>query len=350
MSGGETDEQRESAETERAARGVVTPADVADLPFAWRRVGRAAGTLLGLAVAVVTVVAISVGFGVSALGIGIAIGSVFVLCFAGLAGLDWQATQRLRRSLAARGDMPWDEALGATLLPYLARHDWSAACPRALRAAAVHVATHAGAGQVVRIAASERARAPLGAPLAESLEPVLLDWHNKVLPDAPDGDLGDRLRHGLLPREIDPGGGTANRVAMFIVWGLCGLSAVQFLVRLLTGGLRLSRGEQVFFGAMVLLGIAQFIIRRRREEWYAVPGALIVRDANWWSSSWSVHLFPRTESTLIYWADRKALVVGNQRGESFVRKEMQPYEITFALRAFRSELPPPSLEQLSDLK
>jgi hypothetical protein len=86
----------------------------------------------------------------------------------------------------------------------------------------------------------------------------------------------------------------------------------------------------------------------RPEEWYIVPGAVVVRSSAWNSSKWQLHLLARADSVLVYWRDLRLVAIADTRGRSFTR-HATPVEAETAIRAWLSPLPPPKLEQLSDL-
>ncbi len=102
------------------------------------------------------------------------------------------------------------------------------------------------------------------------------------------------------------------------------------------------------YEALRLLLIIAAIQRRRVAQWFAVPGALIVRSAPWYSSAWTLEGFRREESVIVHDVDHNVLTIASRDGRVHQRR-MTPYEITFALRAWRSKLQPPDIEQLSDL-
>ena len=83
-------------------------------------------------------------------------------------------------------------------------------------------------------------------------------------------------------------------------------------------------------------------------EWYIVPGAVLVRSSAWNSSKWQLHLLSRADSVLVYWHDLRLLAIADTMGRSFARPAT-PIESETAIRAWLSPLPPPTLEQLSDL-
>jgi len=85
------------------------------------------------------------------------------------------------------------------------------------------------------------------------------------------------------------------------------------------------------------------------EEWYIVPGAVLVRSSAWNSSQWQLHLLARADSVLVYWHDLRLIAIADTAGRSFARPAT-PTEAESAIRAWLSPLPPPTLEQLSDLR
>ncbi len=84
------------------------------------------------------------------------------------------------------------------------------------------------------------------------------------------------------------------------------------------------------------------------RRWTLVPGAIIVSTSGWRSAKWQPYMFRRSDSALLYWRRLNQLVVARTDGTAFSRR-VSPEEADLALRAWRSPLPPPSIERMTDL-
>ncbi|MGD2111342.1 MAG: hypothetical protein PVI86_18345 [Phycisphaerae bacterium] len=85
-------------------------------------------------------------------------------------------------------------------------------------------------------------------------------------------------------------------------------------------------------------------------QWFVVPGGLLLRRFKRGNGGWQLHLFERQESLLIAHRgefNRWTITVGDAdcAGQIFVTQT----EADFLLRAWLSPIPPPPVEQLSDL-
>lgn len=117
--------------------------------------------------------------------------------------------------------------------------------------------------------------------------------------------------------------------------------------------LQLIRGEPTSFINVaiimcVLMAIGLVMRAWQPQQWFLVPGAIVVRSSTWSRSTWDVYVMPQRESVLLYWRRVRQLVVIGPEGTLFSRGA-GPLEAEFAMRAFSSPLPPPTTADLSDL-
>ena len=349
MSTGEPTSQSEASEPWRASHHVSHIPGVVDVAAKPRSIERSVVTRL-----LVTLLLIGPGLILIHLS-GLRLHSLVLLTFplAGVIGHlveDWRASRiavrQVRESSKCR---EWREMYESAALPYLARPARSLWREPVLCALARHLASRGVCGDIIRITIDFQRRTSLGVPLQERIEPVLLSRWNGQLPDAPDAPLGGRQDAGLLPRGIATVRGPWGQATLAAVFSIS-ISVLLWGLYCFVFGIPGAMHGTALVLATVFAGTTlPSLLLHRREEWFAVPGAIVVRTASLWSSQWRVDVLPKTESTLVFLTDHSIVAIANQDGAAFART-MTPYEITFALRAFRSDLPPPTLEQLSDLK
>ena len=108
----------------------------------------------------------------------------------------------------------------------------------------------------------------------------------------------------------------------------------------------------LWMGFFAIAWIGGWLYRSYRErQFFAVPGGLVQRTSQWCSAKWNVRLFDRRHSVLLVYQAHdlpwRLFVADSDKAETFSGTEEQ---INAVLRAWLSPLPPPPIEQLSDLR
>ena len=172
--------------------------------------------------------------------------------------------------------------------------------------------------------------------------------------DQPDADLLEpealeqlrTERTGKTQPRLKPRKGTG--------WALAGLLVLPTAA----GAMFLfSRGDitwpGIFLALLVIFGLFSWGYISgllQREQWFLVPGGLILREARLIRPEWKVHLFDRRRSVLIVRRiDHGRRIVFVADAETDKRVTVSPDESEFILRAWLSPIPPPSVDELSDL-
>lgn len=189
-------------------------------------------------------------------------------------------------------------------------------------------------------------------PWPTPFEPILLRQREPALLALRAEDAAPRSRVREYWDRIRETHGNSRRMMLvllvsWVFFVIGSILSVYWAIRdLLVGKL-----PEVFFvlwpTAALLTGLWLWRLLRP-EEWYIVPGALVVRSSAWNSSKWQLHLLARADSVLVYWRDLRLMAIADTTGRSFARLAT-PVEAETAIRAWLSPLPPPSLEQLGDL-
>ncbi len=192
----------------------------------------------------------------------------------------------------------------------------------------------------------------LTAPLEVPFEPTPLSHRTPAFRDlagdARDnaGRARDDLRMSLAI--LDPTGRYRWLAKLLIAFGfVCILGwLISAIIDLLHARVSRVVTQVAPAGVMFVVTILWFLWRPRR--WTLVPGAIVVSTSTWRSAEWKLHVFRRADSVMLYWRRVNRLVVARRDGLVFSRN-VRPDEADLALRAWRSPLEPPALEQMSDL-
>ncbi len=117
-----------------------------------------------------------------------------------------------------------------------------------------------------------------------------------------------------------------------------------------SGAIRLSQ-IALFFG--ILVGVTYSRGASRGRDWFVVPGGLVLRSTRWLRLSATTHHFDRPRSVLCLAPTtsskaRWLVSVGDAHDSAFTHATQA--EAEFLLRAWLSPLPPPSAEQLAELR
>ncbi|MBU0718166.1 MAG: hypothetical protein KJ749_07965 [Planctomycetes bacterium] len=146
-------------------------------------------------------------------------------------------------------------------------------------------------------------------------------------------------------RNIALGGGYFN-IFMF-----AGLAALGLRTLWATGrvtGLLVIAAAALVMQLFVARGAQSFF---RRAEWFVIPGGVLVRGTRKRAGGSSLHVYDRRKSVLIVHRLRgsvwMALVADDKCHH---RSTMTQHEATLLLRAWLSPVPPPPVEQLTDLR
>ena len=140
-------------------------------------------------------------------------------------------------------------------------------------------------------------------------------------------------------------------VILVVTWILFMAVALILSVYWAMRDMLVGKVPELFFGIWPTAGLVIGVWLWRLwqpEEWYIVPGAVVVRSSAWNSSKWQLHLLERADSVLVYWRDLRFIAIADTTGRSFARPAT-PVEAEGAIRAWLSPIPPPELKQLSDL-
>lgn len=191
-------------------------------------------------------------------------------------------------------------------------------------------------------------------PLPLDDDELSFDEPGRPLDDQPDADL---LEPEALERLRAEGSGEARpeqKARKGVGWFTAGL-----LVLPTTAGAMHAfvRGEitwpAILFSVIVLfalIGWGQATGLLVEKEWLIVPSGLVLREARLRSTKWDLHLFDRRDSVLIAHrvnSDRWIVFVTGAEGAR--KATLTSSQADFLLRAWLSPLPPPRVEQLTDL-
>lgn len=101
--------------------------------------------------------------------------------------------------------------------------------------------------------------------------------------------------------------------------------------------------------AFLLVPVGHSCVTAR--QWLAVPGGIVLRKGKWLKRRWDLHLFDRRKSVLfVYRYTRRQWVLTIADQDAYENVIGTKQELDAVLRAWLSPLPPPTLEQLSDLR
>jgi hypothetical protein len=226
--------------------------------------------------------------------------------------------------------------------------------PRGLRimVAALHAKGLAGA--TIRLC-SDAAAPPL--PLAVPFEPQLLDETSSALMQQDlNAAVGSQVAHQSPAIRSGVRSSSARWVWRKIVlrggWLMLVIYVFNWCLHLVDA-LRHWRCTPMFALWTVGLGWLLFLPgwRQIREQWFLVPGAVVVRKAPWLRGDWKLHLFERGKSVLCVGPTRRrGWLVAVADDQQQVQSAVTRAEADFLLRAWLSPIPPPSADKLTDLE
>ena len=207
------------------------------------------------------------------------------------------------------------------------------------------------AGTVFRLAGDPARLGDAPAPWPEPFEPIPLREHEPALTALRGADAALRSKISAY-FEWSFADSTSSRRTQIIAIVFLSFIALMSLYLMMLDLLVGQVPEMVYalWPALVLLIVFQLWLLWRPSEWFLVPGAVIVRSSRWNSSRWEeLHLMRRADAVLVYWSDLRLLAIAEKSGRHFVRHATL-IEAEVAIRAWLSPLPPPSVEQLGDLR
>lgn len=107
--------------------------------------------------------------------------------------------------------------------------------------------------------------------------------------------------------------------------------------------------ELSMFAVLLPIVLVGWLIQSwRQEQWFAVPGGLLIRCSGMFESRWRLELLRREECVLVYWRELYTLAVARADGVGFSKLRVRSDEAEVALRAWQSPVPPPPIEQFTD--
>ncbi len=187
--------------------------------------------------------------------------------------------------------------------------------------------------------------------LAVAIEPKLL---RPGLRDFDEGEadrdsFGVRFRKGLDMMASFYGDTPRMRmiVAALMLFGFfsLGVAGYRALGQMLRGGV-----PDIVWQMGIGLAVGLLISLPRilsPQQWLLVNGGLVVRASTWRSGDWTMTRFTPADATIVYWRNLNLIAVCNQAGARFSRP-ITPDEAALLSQAWRSPIPAPPVEQLSD--
>jgi hypothetical protein len=310
-------------------------------------------SLIGALVAlIVLVVFVSTFSGLARpVAVAIAVAPVVVVFFALLLAARREGLRKLRKHLAESSDS--DLRSRITKLPPMAR---SLFTQTLMKEVARTLATEGRAGITIRIApgSSMNAIDPFMVPFEPRRFDELAEAHAGVAPEsASDGDSAAGLRHTRPTSTTGVPRGLRRNLILKGGWILFALLGISWVARGIESIQRWTVTPQFMLMTFVMLAFVLVPVQhgwRVGRQWLAVPGGVILRKGAWLKRRWSLHLFDRRESVLVlykHYRKQWVLVIADRAScEATVGTRE---ELELALSAWLSPLPPPPIEQMSDL-
>jgi len=238
------------------------------------------------------------------------------------------------RALERHGDGPYSD---------------NGACANGLTAIAAHLLAARGPGKAYRFALRP-ADLPAVSVLRVPLEPTAIgDLATHLAPPgAPAPGAAPSSADGRVAQRRTP---WRARVGTGVLAGLWLIIAGYIVAYACATGLPRPSWppEGVVLAVLGSTCIASPLLRlmRRRCEWYAVPGGVVVRTAGGFSLTWQPRLVRRAESVLCYWDGGGQIAVATTAGGAW-RASASPKTAAAMIGAWLSPLPPPT-RPLADL-
>lgn len=196
-------------------------------------------------------------------------------------------------------------------------------------------------------------------PFNVTFEPLLLDEADETIREldntlniyTPDTDsalpIVENYSSGMISPQLRRNIKIAGGKGMFIF--------ILMMTLLMIVGAFIT-GQTFFLATIMIICLLMIIFGVRigstmgRRQWFIVPGGLIVREGKFFSQDCKLHLFDRSTSVLIVnkISKHQWSLYAAKKG-SFQRAVVTRKESEILLRAWLSPLPPPPIEQLSDL-
>ena len=223
----------------------------------------------------------------------------------------------------------------------------------AIRPVAERLCALGHVGHVFRIAFDSDALTPLPPPYDVPIEPAPLQQKPAALREYSGVEPPRYTRSIRDALTMIYGPFMRTRWTRWLMFGLIALGytmlgflALQAALEMLAG----VRPKGLDALAAGLLGGSLILLWRaaRSEQWLFLSGALLVRTSTWRRDAWTLHFFPRCESTIVYVPSLGLLAVTGPGGRSF-STTLHPIAAEVAVRAFLSPLDPPPLERMTDL-
>ncbi len=198
-------------------------------------------------------------------------------------------------------------------------------------------------------------------PIAVPFEPHPLDHSDtplgqqaQPLEDQPDADLLEPEALEQLRQQTSEGAHIERKTRKGLGW----LWAALLVLPTTAGAMyAFARGEitwpAIFLSVVVLfalIGCGQATELLQRKQWFVVPGGLVLRKARLVRPTWDLHCFRQRDSVLIaHRVDRNWWKIFVADAEDAEQVTVTPKEAHFLLRAWLSPIPPPPVDQLTDL-
>lgn len=196
-------------------------------------------------------------------------------------------------------------------------------------------------------------------PFKVTFEPLLLDesdvtireLENTLNTDDPSDEsvlpAEKNLVTGIIPNNLSRNIKITGGWGVFILLVICALSMIT---------LSFVTGQGVFIASIIPICLIMIVSGVRvgttlgRRKWLIVPGGLIVREGKFFSQDCQLHLFDRRTSVLIvHRIDKHKWALFAATTKTFQFAVVTRKESELLLRAWLSPIPPPPIEQLSDL-
>ncbi len=222
-----------------------------------------------------------------------------------------------------------------------------------LETAALKLAAAGAVGMTYRIVDEEQPVAELPESLDVPIEPTPLARDSTAFRELiGDSRTKTTIFRDDLRRAHDPSGNSV--IWWWFVRVSLAVAALGLTVGLIMAVIDLvnARTPKAATGQILSLCFALVVMLLWRlyhpRRWTLVPGAIIVSTSTWRSTEWQLHMFRRSDSVLLYWQKLNFLVLAQTDGAAFSRS-VRHEEAELALRAWRSPIPPPAIERMSDL-
>jgi hypothetical protein len=349
------DNQSKPATEDPSQRGATDPPAITDIVF-----DRGMNDV-GLSV----VVGLAVGIGGVALIIwlmnvlpatGLAKSAAVVIAAIGVGSLLWTAALVLRNRAARKVRRKLAESTApdlATRIEELLPTLRSMHPQKLIRETAKTLADQGTRGATVRIAPAAQ---------ATPIEPICVPFEPLRFEEIPIVDTRPQPASGAPPSTDADGGserkapprGVRKNVLLKGGWALVVLYGIIWLAYAIESLMKLRPTPTLLIWTAVLVVFVltpagtHWITGR---DWLALPGAIVTRKSGWFRRTWELHVFERSRSILLMyrlWQYQWVLVLAD--AEKCTSTIGTRDELESALRAWLSPLPPPALEQLSDLR